>query len=162
VKALTIWQPWASLIIALAKPYEFRSWPAPKSLIGQRIALHAGARPARKDEIADLIVRLGGNKTWSTALKPDIALPLLERWHTMPGSLPLSSILGTAMLGTPVRAREIIHEFAGRKGLGGGLLLDSDRVEHSNWAWPLTEIQPLEPFQPAKGMQGFWDWQEHS
>lgn len=37
MKALTIWQPWASLIISGAKPYEFRGWRIPESLIGQRI-----------------------------------------------------------------------------------------------------------------------------
>lgn len=26
MKALTVWQPWASLIIMGAKPYEFRKW----------------------------------------------------------------------------------------------------------------------------------------
>src|SRR3546814_20644641 len=44
MKALTIWQPWASLIIAGAKPYEFRGWRAPRSLIGQRIIIHASAK----------------------------------------------------------------------------------------------------------------------
>ena len=48
MKALTIWQPWASLIAMGAKPYEFRGWKPPKSLIGQRLAIHAGARPVKK------------------------------------------------------------------------------------------------------------------
>lgn len=49
--ALTIWQPWASLIAAGAKPFEWRSWPAHRGLVGRRIAIHAGARPPRKSEI---------------------------------------------------------------------------------------------------------------
>ena len=44
MKALTLWQPWASLVIAGAKPYEFRSWSPPRWLIGQRIVIHAAAR----------------------------------------------------------------------------------------------------------------------
>ena len=44
MKALTIWQPWASLIMAGAKPWEWRGWAPPRSLVGQRIAIHAGAR----------------------------------------------------------------------------------------------------------------------
>jgi hypothetical protein len=43
--ALTVWQPWASLIIKDFKPYEFRGWPAPRSLVGRRLAIHTGARP---------------------------------------------------------------------------------------------------------------------
>ena len=48
MKALTIWQPWASLIIAGAKPFEFRGWRPPASLIGQRIVIHAAARKIDK------------------------------------------------------------------------------------------------------------------
>lgn len=44
MRALTVWQPWASLIAVGAKPYEFRSWPAPAWIVGQRIAIHAGVR----------------------------------------------------------------------------------------------------------------------
>jgi hypothetical protein len=41
---LTLWQPWASLCALGVKTIETRSWPAPKSLIGQRIGIHAAAR----------------------------------------------------------------------------------------------------------------------
>ncbi|NMG39856.1 ASCH domain-containing protein [Chelativorans sp. ZYF759] len=151
MKALTIWQPWASLIMAGAKPYEFRGWPAPRSLRGKRIAIHAGARPVRKAEIADLIISLRSEDAWTTGLMPEIAMPLLEGAYSSPGILPLSSILGTAILGEPRPAFEIVEEFGAR-------LNDSDRHQHSNWAWPLTEIETLEPYQPAKGAQGFWEW----
>lgn len=151
MKAITIWQPWATLIIAGAKPYEFRGWPAPRAIRGQRIGIHAGARAIRRTEIQDLIARLNGDQAWSTALHKDIALPILERALTSPGALPLASMLGTAMLGEPINGSKIVHEF-------GGHVNDSDRMEHSNWAWPLTEIQPLEPIVPVRGAQGFWEW----
>lgn len=152
MKALTIWQPWASLIIAGAKPYEFRSWPAPRGVIGQRIAIHAGARPAKKGEIADLIARLRGPEPWTTALRPE-ALELLERAHTAPGSLVLSCVLGTAVLGQPVLGANVVPEF-------GGQVNDSDRHEHSNWAWPLTDIQRFDEPVPAAGAQGVWIWRD--
>ena len=45
MKALTLWQPWASLIAIGAKRYETRSWPAPKSLPpGSLLAIHAAQR----------------------------------------------------------------------------------------------------------------------
>jgi len=149
MKAITIWQPWASLILAGAKPYEFRGWAAPRALVGQRIAIHAGARKARADEIRELLLLLSRDALWSVALKPDIARPLLEKWLTAPQMLPLSSVLCTAILGAPVRASKIIAEFGGN---------DSDRDEHCNFAWPLSSLKPVHPFAPAKGMQGFWDW----
>jgi hypothetical protein len=43
--ALTIWQPWTSLIMAGCKAYEFRTWRAPRHLWGKRIAILAAARP---------------------------------------------------------------------------------------------------------------------
>jgi hypothetical protein len=151
IPALTIWQPWASLIAAGAKPYEWRGWPAPERLIGQRIAIHAGARPVRKAEIGELIYQLHPKVGIETSLIPEIALPLLERWHTAPGALPLSSVLCTAVLGKPIRAAL----WAAHAGMAAA---DSDRIDHSKWAWPLTAIEQIEPFQPAKGMQGFWKW----
>ena len=39
MKALSIWQPWASLIISGEKKIETRSWPAPYSIRGTRIAI---------------------------------------------------------------------------------------------------------------------------
>lgn len=150
LKALTVWQPWASLIIAGVKPYEFRGWPAPHAVRGSEIAIHAGARPVRRAEIADLIVRLRSPDAWTTGLKPE-ALPLLERWHASVGLLPLSSVIGTAMLGEPRRAYEIVANL-------GGHINDSDRHEHANWAWPMLDVRALAPIVPAKGAQGFWDW----
>jgi hypothetical protein len=40
--ALTLWQPWADLIVDGIKPVENRPWPPPRWLIGQRFAIHAG------------------------------------------------------------------------------------------------------------------------
>lgn len=146
--ALTIWQPWASLIAIGAKPFEFRHWPAPARLVGQRIVNHAGARPVRRAEIADLLIRLRDDPR-STGLIPELALPLLERVHLNPGILPLASALGTAVLGQPRQANRIFT--------GDG---DSDRVDHHIWAWPLTDYEPFEPPIAAKGAQGFWRWVE--
>lgn len=150
IPALTIWQPWATLVAAGFKPYEFRGWPAPRALRGKRIAIHAGARPVRAAEVQDLILRLRGPDPWTTCLKPE-ALPALERWLTSPGMLPRSCVLCTAVLGEPRRGSAVAEEF-------GGPVNDSERELHSNWAWPLTDIQPLEPPVEARGAQGFWPW----
>jgi hypothetical protein len=146
--ALTIWQPWASLIMIQAKPFEFRRWAAPKRLVGQRIVIHAGVKPVKRSEVAELILRLQDDPK-GTGLIPDLALPLLERVHLNPGALPLGTALGTAVLGQP---REASRLFAG--------VIDSDRVDHHVWGWPLTDHQPFEPPIPARGAQGFWAWNE--
>jgi hypothetical protein len=149
--ALTVWQPWASLIAALAKPLEWRGYPVSPRLIGRRIAIHAGAPKVKREEIASLILRLRAEGAAGTSLVPEIALPLLEAWHTSPGMLPLSSVLCIATLGTPITAMAYWEQH-------GATAADSDRIDHTKWGWPLTDIEVLEPFVPAKGMQGFWNW----
>jgi hypothetical protein len=149
--AITIWQPWASLIAIEAKPYEFRGWALPHRYRQIPIAIHAGARPIRKAEVADLIVRLEGSDAWTVALHKNIALPFLHRVYSNPGSLPLSHVVCLATIGEPVRANAIVQKF-------GGPVNDSDRAESTNWAWPLRNVQRLEPPEPARGAQGFWKW----
>ena len=40
--AITLHQPWASLVAHGIKNVETRSWPPPHGIIGKRIAIHAG------------------------------------------------------------------------------------------------------------------------
>ncbi len=50
VKAISLWQPWASLVAIGMKPDETRSWPAPKSLIGQDLAICSALRQKPLEE----------------------------------------------------------------------------------------------------------------
>lgn len=153
MKAITIWQPWASLVAIEAKPYEFRGWTPPRSLIGQRIAIHAGARPVRRAEVRALLIQLANPASRGTpCLHADKAIPLLEAALRDPSSVPLSHILCTAILGEPKRGDLCAAEFGTEAGN------DSDRDGTFNWGWPLASIEPLEPPVPAKGLQGFWNW----
>ena len=153
MKALTIWQPWASLILLGAKPYEFRGWQAHRSIIGQRIAIHAGQRQIRKSEAEDILKRLASDNAWDTGLVKEQAEPFLKDFLSGKVIVPKSAIICTAVLGDPVNAYEIIKEF-------GGPVNDSDRMEHANWAWPLSEIEICMPPVPMRGMQGFWNVNE--
>jgi hypothetical protein len=150
--ALTIWQPWASLIMAGCKPYEFRTWRAPCHLWGERIAIHAATRPVRKAEVAEWLLRLRGHNAWSTALIREPAIEILEKVHASPGILPRGVVLGTAILGEPRRGSEIVEEF-------GGPPSNAAREQHSHWGWPLTGIEPFNEPVPARGAQGFWMWE---
>lgn len=146
--AITIWQPWASLIAAGCKPIEWRGWVFPERLIGSRIAIHAGARQVYRNEIAHLLLDLKHDDQNFTSLVPEPSIALLERWHTSPGALPRATVLCTARLGRPIKA----PDYAASRGI------DSDRIDHTKWGWPLTEIEPVIPMAPARGKQGFWSW----
>jgi hypothetical protein len=45
MKTLSVKQPWVYLIFANIKPIENRTWPCPKKYIGERILIHASAKP---------------------------------------------------------------------------------------------------------------------
>ena len=81
IKCITLWQPWASLIMIGAKPWEFRSWSYVARGVGVRpgdtVGIHASA-PIKTAEILDLIERLD-DPLCSTGLIPAISRPLLER-----------------------------------------------------------------------------------
>ncbi len=46
MQALTVRQPYAWMMLVGLKRNEYRSWPIPSALVGQWVALHAGATPA--------------------------------------------------------------------------------------------------------------------
>lgn len=155
IKAIVLWQPWASLIMINAKPWEFRNWNYVKRGVGvrpgDRIGICAGARPIRPAEIVDLLSRLD-DPSGSTGLIPDLARPLLERLmsaHKCRGVIETGALLGTAKIGVPRISAEVKPEWA-------ALIADSDRLEHCNWAWPMTEIRPFAPV-PIRGAQGFFN-----
>jgi hypothetical protein len=144
MKALTIWQPYASLIMIGAKPYEFRGWPAPRALRGQRIVIHAGARPVRRAEVAALINDLSKTGDQGNGMEVGPALDFLETaWRR--GLQMLHGVgLGTALLGEPRRCTEIYP--------------DDPDAAHSMWGWPVSEIEIWDAPIAMKGAQGFWAW----
>lgn len=173
MKAFTLYQPWASLVVAGAKPFEFRGWnPRERGagfakLIGQRIVIHAAARPMVAEEIRAIVdnLQFGGPNAAATCLIADKALELLKPLYHFkkPDGLPLSAGLGTAILGEPRNGHDIAVEDFGfpaeavdeLPGLPG---FDSDRREHANWGWPMLDVEKWPEPIPMRGLQGFWNW----
>lgn len=183
VKALTIRQPWASLIAAGVKTIETRSW---WTRYRGPIAIHAGkARPGRGE--------LGG---WCFDDRPWLddcgwIAPIMER-DSYTGE-PVPEFFGNKMsLGAVVATCTLadvvpIVDLAGcRDGSPHVCLFGEVALAHSKlhdpwpdgetehdvsdqrpfgdftpgrYAWLLTDVQPIEPV-PAKGRQGLWDCEE--
>jgi hypothetical protein len=166
MKALTIYQPWASLIMAGAKPYEFRGWSprerggAYAALIGQRIVIHASVRRIDRRECLDLIrkIWLGGEAAAATCLHRDKAMPILDKaigdYLTFAGhgNLPWGVGLGTVVLGEPRSGYDVAAEF------GLPRVNDSDRDAHANYGWPMLDIEVWDQPIEMRGLQGFWNW----
>jgi len=154
MKALTIWQPWASLIIILAKPFEFRRWsfadkPNLAKLVGQRIVIHAGARQPRAIELEDILARIrAGESALLPHAKMFVEWQLSALRETKKIAAPVSAALGTAVIGQPIR---VVDLFADQ-------VADSDRLDQHMYAWPLTDVRQFPEPIPAAGAQGFWNW----
>lgn len=149
--ALTIWQPWASLIVGGYKPFEFRSWRVPNHLVGQRIVIHSARRPIAYAEVRALCMKLaaGGQQAAATCLRPEAFgyLKLVYAGTTRP---PLGCGIGTAVLGETVDPRLILDEFGSEhpSGIDGCY----------NWGWPMLQVERWDRSIPARGKQGFWRW----
>ncbi len=164
MKALTIYQPWASLIMCGAKPYEFRGWSprerggAYAALIGQRIVIHASAKAIARDEINVLLMVLAlrdrsedlARAANATCLHADRAMPVLNQ--ALENVLALGAGLGTAILGKPRSGFDIAEEF------GLPRINDSERDEHANFGWPMLDVEVWDQPVPMRGLQGFWKW----
>ena len=177
MKALTIRQPWASLIALGVKHIETRSWRASQSLIGQTIAIHAGKwqpEPGNEygtgwwwhDDCGDpIIVEQNPTNGWNQAPAP---LGAIVATATLADCLPMVDYAeeshrpnpwnGKHRLWPNVRPGELW-----RTNPAGGPALDvSDQLpfgdfQPGRWAWMLTDVQPCDPV-PAKGKQGLWNW----
>lgn len=145
MRALTLWQPWATAVALHGKIVENRTWLPPESLLGERIAIHAGA--ARKD-------------AW--ALPPGV---------TVPEPLPRSGVVATAIVVGALDLREGRRDVRVR-GTGSLAFLtggddssdDWDRIaklDSNPWwlgpvGWLLEEIRPLSQPVSCKGAMGLW------
>lgn len=147
MKALTLWQPWASLIAIGVKTIETRSWAAPKSLIGQRISIHAAKRPS--DTEADFRFD-----------------PVLHEHGLCFTDLPLGAVVATARLVECVQVLKVRDDgtwtIVQRDYTGPvrGVVLDQlpyGDFTPGRWAWLLDDIEQLDKPLPATGRQGMWD-----
>lgn len=148
MKALTIWQPWATLLVRTPpgcegplKQVETRSWPPPRRALGADVAIHAAMRRPRAADMS--------------------ALPEAARGI----GFPLGCVVG---VGGGLHARQVVEH---QEWLGitwavcdddTGFRMPSDAfmgdwsVGRWLWCWRWTEAwrAPV----PVKGRQGLWEW----
>jgi hypothetical protein len=139
MKALTLTQPWATLVAVGAKQYETRSW---STRYRGPLAIHAAK----------------GFPGWAKTAcldEPFYSVLTADRGETQALRLPLGMVVAVAVLA------EVLPVGPGR--LFPAQLSDRERAfgdySDGRYAWVLRDIEPLPQPVPAKGALGLWDWQ---
>lgn len=145
MKALTIWQPWASLLVSGQKKHETRSWA---TTYRGPIAIHAAMRPVRRTIDALAADRDGSG--WNT-------LERLDSLFLRPGALdqlPTGAIVGKAIL---TRCNLITEDFRAKLSPQE---LDLGDFSIGRYAWEFHVMVPVDPPVKMPGKQGLWAWEE--
>lgn len=128
MKALTLYASWAHAIAHYSKRVENRTWHPPRSLIGQRFAIHAGAKLDESgldalDEIDDAVI--------------------------VAKAVPRSAIVATARLVRSVEFRDILIP------KGADPAVQSDWWV-GPVGWVLDDVRALREPVPCNGALGLW------
>ena len=140
MKALTLHQPWASLIDLGVKTVETRSWQPPRYMLGTRFAIHAGKELDLK-AYRDFWLDLG---------RPD-----------SPDNLVRGAIICTAVLDGVYQScgEEDSPKFVRTlETMLGSPKLDTIRVDRfgdfsaHRWLWVLRDVRPTRFSSPHEGI----------
>ena len=186
MKAITLHQPYASLIATGKKTIETRSRTSPLStqwrrLLGRHIAIHAGK--ACGPEVRAACVALTPHAT-SASIDEYAGLPghCIIMWRErdnpycadelLAGTVyPLGEVVATARL-----ARVGYVDWPSNPATGtvrvqwcgpGAFQVTDGRCDVDEYGdfsagrclWEFADVEPLSPPVPAKGRQGIWDWE---
>ena len=138
MKIISIWQPYASLIVHGHKAVETRSWSAPQSLIGKRIGIAATKRISPEQKALFM------EKSFMEYYTPT-GLPGLM-------GLPHGAILGTVLLHScSVMDEEDLENVTEEEQIFG-------HWDAGRFAWRLRKpvLFPEPVF--TRGFQGIWDY----
>ncbi|TDW20521.1 ASCH domain-containing protein [Rhizobium azibense] len=138
MKVISVWNPWAPLIVRGFKIFETRTWAPPKAVVGQRIGI-ASTKSVLPKQMAAF------NEEEFQFFYQMLDMPDFEE-------LPRGYLLGTAILDS----YELIDE---------EFLSDITREEKAygwfkegGYAWRMTKPEALEHPIPIKGAQGLYEW----
>lgn len=138
MKALTLWQPWASLIAYGVKTYETRSWTT--SYRGP-LAIHASKRFDGPEQ------RL----CWH----PSFAQVLIGNGIHKPGELPLGAVLCIVDLIDVVTTESLRGKLSQAEE-------DFGDYSGGRFAWKLELVKVFNEPIKVGGKQGLWDWDRPS
>lgn len=168
MKALTLTQPWATLVAISAKKIETRSWC---THYRGPLAIHAakGFPKHVKDAVRyDMRFFAELNPAYAAHMaRSGMKLPPTSLAFETLARLPVGAIVATCRL---VNCREIIASVYPPMPRGEYMVLgnritpppspelDFGDYSAGRWAWILEDVHPLKQPIPAKGALGLWEW----
>ena len=147
MKALSLWQPWASAIALGSKRIETRSWPTDYR---GPLAIHAAKR-CIKSELEDT----DAEELWQGALHRTRAIPgLLPLWNC----IPFGAIVAVCRLVDCRRTESFGDEIREPRGARPYYWTEEDMGDFypGRWGWVLEDVRAIEPV-PWRGAQGLFE-----
>lgn len=141
MKALTLWEPYASAVAVGQKKIETRGWP---TKYRGPLAIHAAVRNHDDER--------GFFDDVMTGLHPIEREAWQAHCQCEYDALPFGCIVATCRLVECCRIE------------GAGDVSATERIfgdyRAGRWAWFLADIERLAQPVPATGRQGLWDWEQ--
>ncbi|HWR07118.1 ASCH domain-containing protein [Sporomusa sp.] len=159
MKAITILQPFASLIACGAKQIETRSWP---TKYRGPIAIHAGvSKKYYGIEHKEPFFSVLEDQITTIA---DVGGPVEAEWDEVGVDLPYGAVIAIADLVDCLQVSATFNDtepFAATlenlRSVNGNEFMFGDYTP-GRYAWMLANVRRIEPV-PAKGMQRIWEWE---
>ena len=161
INAITIWQPYASLLSEGFKLTETRSWAPPLRTLREPIAIHSGSRKVKLDTIPfhvqrKMQVEYGDDWRTQIAYGCILAVGTLDSYYWVTGG-PRTDDTGQEV----VKAQHV-------KTPGQSRLTDPRHVEiptdpwgdysTGRYIWKITDLKPLESPIKTSGSRNLWKW----
>ena len=160
MKAITLHEPWATLIACGAKKIETRDWAPPRSVVGERIAIHAARREPGAGNL-QLLKTLdevpSGYRL--NAYRVDCRCSR-SAWLCRGDGDSSGLRQGRPYLRTVSIRRRLWSTWKTRK-LGHDRWVVEDAYGDfslGRYLWYLEDVKVISPAVPAKGHQGFWNF----
>ena len=158
MKTISVKQPWAYLLAASIKNIENRTWKLPEKYKGERVLIHASARPKSWEQFTNYIENLDPENLELQRIIRDNSYS--KSWLN---SLETSAIIGSVrfvdcVINHPSIWAEKTERFAINESWPNGRP-ESAGKKGDIYNWVVTDAVLFEePILNVKGKLGFWDY----
>jgi len=149
MKAISLLQPWASLIAIGSKKIETRSW---STKYRGELAIHASKGSKKETESLCVKEPFFGVLT-QAGYQIRCSVVTYDKIYT---DLPLGMVVATCKL---VDCIEMTPEFIDLVKSAKGYEFEFGEYAVGRYAWILEDVKPLEVPVPAKGKLSIWEWE---